>query len=257
MEPIPAAKSIANHAVPECSGGSSSGPSFTRPKPARGDEDQEGQEHGDAEDVEPSEVGHQPLRGAVGRPGPIGSVNAIVAMTKARMIAADPKKITGEVRSLSASWSLVSKGDHLLVRGVRHSRESCSAAGPPQGWGWSSVPRQYGERCGGTHIEAWCRAKGRPEALPRRARLDSRASVCPRAPDPRRRPLMSTPYVMPPTPPPLSSGDAPAEEPRPALHRSGLRLRAPARARRRRPSAWGLFLIGGGRRGGARSRPRP
>ncbi len=29
---MPAAKSIANQAVPECSGGSSSGPSLTRPK---------------------------------------------------------------------------------------------------------------------------------------------------------------------------------------------------------------------------------
>ncbi len=32
IEPMPAAKSIANQAVPECSGGSSSGPSLTRPK---------------------------------------------------------------------------------------------------------------------------------------------------------------------------------------------------------------------------------
>ncbi|SIJ34209.1 Uncharacterised protein [Mycobacteroides abscessus subsp. abscessus] len=31
IDPMPAAKSIANHAPLECSGGSSSGPSFARP----------------------------------------------------------------------------------------------------------------------------------------------------------------------------------------------------------------------------------
>src|SRR5699024_7277890 len=52
---------------------------------------------------------------------PSGSVKAIVPTTKAMMIAAEPKKITGDVRRRKASCSLVSKVlDSSCARGTEH-----------------------------------------------------------------------------------------------------------------------------------------